>query len=459
MRRPGPASPASSGSSSPRRRTAPASSPRAAELLGLDEVWALGGPQAIAALAYGTETIAPRGQDRRPGERIRERGEARSSRATSPIDLPAGPSEVVVARRRRRRPRRSPSSSSPPSASTGPTPSAVSSKPTATSRARSRASRSSRPSTSSCSARRPRRSRRAFATPAPSSSARGRRSPRATTRPAGTTCCPPAAGRARSAGSGSRRSSSRSRSSGSRREGLARLRPIVEALAAARGHARARGGGAAMRALPAEFAAYTWAPSTRRARARASGSTRSQIVRFDGNVPACAAPVLAARARSPARSPTSRTVPARRLHRADRRASRDYAGVEPENVVLGAGADDLILLCARAFAGPGRRGRDRRRADLSALPHRRAARRRRGRRRRSRRHVLLPAEQPDRRARRAPGGAAARRRRGVLRVRGRDRGRAASTTASSSSGRSRRRSGSPARASATRSPTRRPPPS
>ena len=30
-----------------------------------------------------------------------------------------------------------------------------------------------------------------------------------------------------------------------------------------------------------------------------------------------------------------------------------YAGVGPENVVLGAGADDLILLCARAFAGPG----------------------------------------------------------------------------------------------------------
>ena len=35
------------------------------------------------------------------------------------------------------------------------------------------------------------------------------------------------------------------------------------------------------------------------------------------------------------------------------RAIADYAGVEPENVVLGAGADDLILLCARAFAGPG----------------------------------------------------------------------------------------------------------
>jgi histidinol-phosphate/aromatic aminotransferase/cobyric acid decarboxylase-like protein len=32
-----------------------------------------------------------------------------------------------------------------------------------------------------------------------------------------------------------------------------------------------------------------------------------------------------------------------------------YAGAEPENVVLGAGADDLILLAARAFAGPGDR--------------------------------------------------------------------------------------------------------
>ena len=36
-----------------------------------------------------------------------------------------------------------------------------------------------------------------------------------------------------------------------------------------------------------------------------------------------------------------------------RRAIADYNGVDPENVVLGAGADDLILLCARAYAGPG----------------------------------------------------------------------------------------------------------
>ena len=38
-----------------------------------------------------------------------------------------------------------------------------------------------------------------------------------------------------------------------------------------------------------------------------------------------------------------------------RRAIADYTGVGPENIVLGTGADDLILLCARCFAGPGDR--------------------------------------------------------------------------------------------------------
>src|SRR6185312_4542609 len=36
-----------------------------------------------------------------------------------------------------------------------------------------------------------------------------------------------------------------------------------------------------------------------------------------------------------------------------RRAIAEANGVGPENVVIGAGADDLILLCARAWAGPG----------------------------------------------------------------------------------------------------------
>ena len=57
-------------------------------------------------------------------------------------------------------------------------------------------------------------------------------------------------------------------------------------------------------------------------------------------------------ARSPARSPRSTTTrPAATWQL--RRAIADYNGVEPENVVLGVGADDLILLCARCYAGPG----------------------------------------------------------------------------------------------------------
>ncbi len=36
-----------------------------------------------------------------------------------------------------------------------------------------------------------------------------------------------------------------------------------------------------------------------------------------------------------------------------RRAIADYTGVDLDQIVLGVGADDLILLCARSFAGPG----------------------------------------------------------------------------------------------------------
>ena len=42
-------------------------------------------------------------------------------------------------------------------------------------------------------------------------------------------------------------------------------------------------------------------------------------------------------------------------YRALRAAAGRYAGLAGENVVVGAGADDLILLCARVFLGPGRR--------------------------------------------------------------------------------------------------------
>lgn len=67
----------------------------ASALLGLDEVYAMGGAQAVAALAFGTETI--------PGvDKIVGPGSAWVTAAklevygTCAIDLPAGPSEVLV---------------------------------------------------------------------------------------------------------------------------------------------------------------------------------------------------------------------------------------------------------------------------------------------------------------------------------------------------------------------------
>ena len=48
----------------------------AAALAGVDEVYRVGGAQAIAALAYGTETIRADGRDRRSGQRLRGAGQA-----------------------------------------------------------------------------------------------------------------------------------------------------------------------------------------------------------------------------------------------------------------------------------------------------------------------------------------------------------------------------------------------
>jgi histidinol dehydrogenase len=67
----------------------------AAELLGLDEVWAVGGPHAVAALAYGTETIPRVDKIVGPGNAYVNEAKLLVSRDL-PIDLPGGPSEVVV---------------------------------------------------------------------------------------------------------------------------------------------------------------------------------------------------------------------------------------------------------------------------------------------------------------------------------------------------------------------------
>ena len=107
-----------------------------------------------------------------------------------------------------------------------------------------------------------------------------------------------------------------------------------------------------MRALPQTFVSYTWAPSTEDL-ARGVGLDPFEIVRFDGNVPA--QPPRSARPGAIAGALAEVNEYAHGGHSRLLAAVADYAGVEPENVVLGAGADDLILLCARTFAGPGDR--------------------------------------------------------------------------------------------------------
>ena len=105
-----------------------------------------------------------------------------------------------------------------------------------------------------------------------------------------------------------------------------------------------------MRALPSEFAPYTWAPSTA-AIAAEVGLDPVEIVRFDGNVPAAPSPTARPGAIAAALAGLNEYAHGGFPELVDGIAR--YAGVEPENVVLGAGADDLILLCARALAGPG----------------------------------------------------------------------------------------------------------
>ena len=105
-----------------------------------------------------------------------------------------------------------------------------------------------------------------------------------------------------------------------------------------------------MRPLPAAFAEYRWAPSSEEI-AREFGLPLADVRRFDGNVPPT--PTPAARPEAIAEAFARVNEYAHGGFPALVEAIAQYAGAEPENVVLGAGADDLILLCARSFAGPG----------------------------------------------------------------------------------------------------------
>jgi histidinol dehydrogenase len=70
----------------------------AAELCGITEIYTIGGAQAIAALAYGTETISAVNKVFGPGNRYVTEAKKQLSQQVNgfAIDMPAGPSEVLV---------------------------------------------------------------------------------------------------------------------------------------------------------------------------------------------------------------------------------------------------------------------------------------------------------------------------------------------------------------------------
>src|SRR6266542_5452674 len=106
-----------------------------------------------------------------------------------------------------------------------------------------------------------------------------------------------------------------------------------------------------MRLLPGQHASYD-APSTEWI-ARYAGISPEQVVRFDGNT----SPQPPSYARADllvGELARIHTYPHGGYPRISE-AIAEYAGVSQENVVLGAGADDVILLVVRSFAGRGDR--------------------------------------------------------------------------------------------------------
>lgn len=67
-----------------------------ADLLGIDRVFKVGGAQAIAAMAFGTESIPAVNKIFGPGNQFVTMAKQIVSRETVAIDMPAGPSELAV---------------------------------------------------------------------------------------------------------------------------------------------------------------------------------------------------------------------------------------------------------------------------------------------------------------------------------------------------------------------------
>lgn len=104
------------------------------------------------------------------------------------------------------------------------------------------------------------------------------------------------------------------------------------------------------RPLPGGFAPYVWASTAREVAAR-QGLTPAQVLRFDANVPPLPGVPQVPLGESFARLNEYPDGSYLEL----REAGAAYAGLAREQVVVGAGADDLIGLVARTFLGPGRR--------------------------------------------------------------------------------------------------------
>ncbi len=68
----------------------------AARICGVDDVYKVGGAQAIAALAYGTETISAVDKIFGPGNRFVTAAKQQVGGRAVSIDMPAGPSEVMI---------------------------------------------------------------------------------------------------------------------------------------------------------------------------------------------------------------------------------------------------------------------------------------------------------------------------------------------------------------------------
>ena len=102
--------------------------------------------------------------------------------------------------------------------------------------------------------------------------------------------------------------------------------------------------------LPPAFRPYTWAASSAEIAVR-HGLQPEQILRFDQNTPPLPGVPRVPLAQSFARLNEYPDGTYREL----REAAASYCGVEASQIVVGAGADELIALCARTYLGPGRR--------------------------------------------------------------------------------------------------------